>query len=390
MKILYVVSRPLEINSSSSLSNKAIIEGLLENDHVVNLITTQYDENHINFDKGIINKNLKVKYLEIGGVHKIAKHSRRLSLLKPIKKVIYQIMSKFQIYDNLKGISRFALKEELRDQEYDLIISSSDPKSSHLFISKIFENGKLEKTPWIQIWGDPFLLDITRKNKLLNPKIKLEESRLLKYATKIIYVSSLTLQEQRKLYPQYANKMSYEPIPYLEKKEYSLEETQKTSITFLYSGDYSSNIRDIKPLYNVIKNSKHKLIICGKSDLDLQDTERIKVYPRVSYEKTKELESDCDVLVHLSNNKGTQIPGKIYQFSGTNKLILFILDGDKRPIIEEFSKYNRYVFCENNEEDIKRSILEFQQGKHNEKRFIVEEFSPQFVTENIINLKNYY
>src|SRR5690625_387275 len=103
MKILYVVSRPLEINSSSSLSNKAIIEGLLENNHRVNLLTTQYDKNHINYDNSIISKNLHVKYLNIGGVNGIVRYSRRMNLLKPIKKLIKRLVSKFQIYDNLKG-----------------------------------------------------------------------------------------------------------------------------------------------------------------------------------------------------------------------------------------------------------------------------------------------
>ena len=45
MKILYVVSRPLEINTSASIRNRATIEGLVELGHNVNIITTEPDEN---------------------------------------------------------------------------------------------------------------------------------------------------------------------------------------------------------------------------------------------------------------------------------------------------------------------------------------------------------
>ena len=47
MKILYVVSRPLEINTSASIRNRATILGLVENGHTVDLFTTEPDRNHL-------------------------------------------------------------------------------------------------------------------------------------------------------------------------------------------------------------------------------------------------------------------------------------------------------------------------------------------------------
>lgn len=37
-KILFIVSNPLEINTSASIRNKAMIEGLLLNGHTVDLV----------------------------------------------------------------------------------------------------------------------------------------------------------------------------------------------------------------------------------------------------------------------------------------------------------------------------------------------------------------
>lgn len=386
MRILYVVSRPLEINTSASIRNRAIIEGLLKLGHKVDLITTQPDINHTNYDNSLLNEKINTTYIELSGVQKLVKFGRKLKFLRPLKKAVYRIISNFEIYDNLKGIVNYTDKINITDSMYDVIISSSDPKSSHLFVYKLFEKGLIKNTPWIQIWGDPFLIDITRRNKLLDLRIKKEENRLLGSATKIVYVSYLTLKEQQKIYPFYANKMTYEPIPYIKEEIYSLTDLRKESLTFLYCGDYFSHIRNIRPLYDAINTTKHKLIICGDSDIKLKSTEQVKILPRITFEKTKELESECDVLVHLSNLKGTQIPGKIYQYSGTNKLILFILDGNEEALTAIFKKYGRYVFCRNNIRDIKRAITEISKGIYDETRFVVEDFSSLKVAERIINL----
>jgi hypothetical protein len=386
MKILYVVSRPLEINTSSSIRNRASIEGLLALGHNIDLITTEYDINQPNLDERMFHKALNVKYLKLGGLQHYAKYYRRYKLFKPVYELASMILSRFKIYDNLKGIADYASTCNVTDCMYDIIISSSDPKSSHLFVAKMFENACLKNTPWIQIWGDPFLTDISKSNRLLKSIIKKEEKRLLKYASRVIYVSSLTLLEQKELYPQYAMKMHYEPIPYIRKEIYPVVDEPKETLSFLYCGDYFSNVRDIKPLYETMKALNHNLTISGRSDLRLESIENIKIFPRVGFEKTKELEKECDVLVHLSNLKGSQIPGKIYQYSGTNKLILFILDGEEEALINTFKSYDRYIFCHNNLHDIKAAILQICNGIYDDTKFVVEDFEPKKIASRIIKM----
>lgn len=386
MKILYVVSRPLEINTSASIRNRATIQGLLQLGHEVDLITTQPDKKHSNYDESIKCEGLKTQYLKLGGIQTAANVGRKYNFLRPIKSIFYKYLKRVEIYDNLKNIVNHVEKLKISDNDYDIVISSSDPKSSHLFVRKMFENNMLNKTPWIQIWGDPFLADITRSNKKSDEKIKNEEKRLLEYPQKVIYVSNPTLKQQQKIYPDHANKMFYAPIPYVKEEIYPKADLGKESLTFLYCGDYSSKVRNIEPLYKAINKSKHKLIICGHSDLKLESTERIKIYPRVTYERTKELEKECDVLVHLSNLSGTQIPGKIYQYSGTNKAVLFILDGEKEVLLNTFKKYNRYIFVENHVSAILDSFQTMNLGRYNQTLFVEKSFSTYKISEEIIKL----
>ena len=47
------------------------------------------------------------------------------------------------------------------------------------------------------------------------------------------------------------------------------------------------------------------------------------------------------------------VDNKIYQYISTDKTILFILDGDKMALKNTFSEYGRFIFVENNKDDIK-------------------------------------
>lgn len=80
---------------------------------------------------------------------------------------------------------------------------------------------------------------------------------------------------------------------------------------------------------------------------------------------------------------GSQIPGKIYQYSGTNKPVLFILDGEIEQVKEQFSKYERYYFAVNNELEIEKSITEISNLNCDYKP--VSDFSKKKISENILD-----
>lgn len=385
MKILYVVSRPLEINTSASIRNRATILGLIENGHSVDLFTTEPDKNHSAYDESLVPKGVKVKYVRLGGTQNLARVGRKMKILKPIKGYIYKWMNRHEIYDNLKGIINHDGDIDLKVENYDVIISSSDPKSSHLFVERLLEKQKdAFKGRWIQIWGDPFLGDITRTEKKNLEIIRKEERRLLKGADKIVYVSKLTKEEQQKLYPESKDKMSYYPIPYMDENIYQLRNLKSVStVELAYCGDYNIAVRNILPLYNAVKAMDNvHLTICGGSDKPVESCENVTVYGRVSFEKVQEIEEKADILVHLSNLSGSQIPGKIYQYSGTNKPILFVLDGENERIVAQFEKYKRYIFAENNIESIsdKINMAMSEEKKH----YAVSAFSKKYIAQQIL------
>lgn len=381
MKILYVVSRALEINTSASIRNHATIMGLIENGHHITLLSATPDENHAAYDESLTVEQAEKKYVDLGGMQAVAKIGRKSKILTQLKPIVYRMLYGSEIYDNLKGIVNHI--DEVDVSKYDLVISSSDPKSSHLFVDKLFEkNGK--NIPWVQIWGDPFADDITRKNGGTK-KVAQEEERLLSHADKVVYVSKLTCESQKKKYEKCAKKMVYIPIPYYKERRSNMEfPTDYRDVKLCYCGDYGTHIRNLQPLYAAAKEIGVRMTICGMSDLKLESTERITVLPRQGADTVRKNEQGADVLVHLSNLSGTQIPGKIYQYVSTDKTILFLLDGEINVLRETFEKYNRFIFVENRKEEIVsvlQKICELRKAVSNEP---VAEFSAKYIANMII------
>ena len=161
---------------------------------------------------------------------------------------------------------------------------------------------------------------------------------------------------------------------------------------FGYYGDYFSFSRDLRPFYEAAKNQQINVKIYGNSDLFLEPSKNIVIKPRVGLKDLSEAEQQTDVLVFLCNLKGGQIPGKIYQYSATNKKILFILDGSESEIsvLENyFKKFNRYIFCKNNVVDIEFAIKEIEKSGGSVNNSCVEYFSPESITSQILKRCKY-
>lgn len=357
MKVLMVSCLPEEYNNSSSLCVQLLCKGFLKNGHSVFFVTpypdlkNKYycpdykfeDKNlfHIRYWKENVKENdhivqngfkLKVKNFFLKIYRKFDLFGRSINCLNYVKEVYKELKSK-QIYP-------------------DVIISTSDPKTSHLFASKLFKY--LKKAPYyIQYWGDPLLRDITQKSLLPKAIKKKIEKAILKKANKIIYVSPFTLAEQKKLFPCLSKYMAYLPTP-CEETNY----TQENKVVLGYFGSYHSSVRDIMPLYNAVKDKKNiYLYLIGDSDIKLNNLENIQILDRISTQDLQRYYNKCSVLVELTNKIGAQIPAKIFRDAGSNREVVIIYElGDGELIKDYFSQFNRFSFCKNTVEDIKKLL----------------------------------
>jgi hypothetical protein len=357
MNILYISLSPFESIYSSSFRNRSILKGLLENNYNVDFLTIENSNSKVSDE--ILNSLKGINIIKLNkSNNSISDHLVEKTIIynSIFTKFIKFIYHSFFIYDfTYYKLKNSNLISHLPTLNYDYLITSSDPVSSHKLGTILIRNGLIYKK-WIQYWGDPYASDIT-KNLLYPLHIKkCIEFQLLKKADSVIYTSPFTLDAQKSLFKTISNKMKFLPTPYFKEVIYPANNNSFYKIG--YFGNYHSYTRDIMPLYNSIDilDSKIQLLIIGGADLELQSKQNVIIKNQTS--NISEYESDIDLNIVILNKKGTQIPGKLYHLAGTNKPILVILDGIEINKMKVFlNSLNRYELCENNINDIANAII---------------------------------
>lgn len=404
MKALIVVGSDLSINSSANLCHTAYINGLLNYGCDVDVLTAGEpielkSTDDIRHGVHYFVYPMDTLYEKAGRFVRRFRRGRTtdaasavstsFSEAKPaskLKRIIHSFYGPYEVYSVWgKRAKRFKSAKE-----YDIVISLAFPPVSHFLANKLLSKKNVKAKRWIQLWEDPWSHDLVFRSLNEEKAIKKaeqEEKRLLSLADEIMYVSPLTLMYQKQLFPESAEKMSWLPVPtyYSNCSEGSMSDGHR----FGYFGDYSTGVRNLTPFYEAAKKLGIPVSICGYSDKMFESTDKIEVRPRISLDELRPIEDKTSVLVFLCNLRGGQIPGKIYQYSATNKTILFIMDGtekEKEVIREFFGCFDRYVFCENNEESIIEAIKRIIDGEIGAVRNCpVKRFEPTNIIDCLIN-----
>ena len=400
MNILVINGDYLQKNSSANLCHLAYIRGLLAAGHEVTLLSA--DGRDYTPDESMVIPE-QVKQHTYYGVSFYEKLSLRKRAAAPapaatvtsaenvktsgLRRLIGRAKSFTLSLYGVHGIyATFARKAKVFrcDTEFDYVLSISTPPSSHLLAHNLLKAGHVRGKHWIQIWEDPWYTDAYGFNG--KDKIYREEKRLLSFAEKVCYVSPLTLENQKRLYPESAEKMYWQPLPFYYKAEETAVSDGKNR--YGYFGDYAPAARNLAPFYEAAKQTGIEVNICGNPSNLFAATDNIHIHPRLPLQQLKPIEDSTNVLVFLCNRKGGQIPGKIYQYSATDKTILFIMDGtqEEQAVLKDyFGKFNRYVFCRNTAADIARAIRDIEEKNLGAvKNEPIEEFNPTTTINNIL------
>lgn len=379
MNVLVINGDCIQTNSSANLCHLAYIRGLLAAGHDVTLLSADGRDYRVDPAMEIpeqvvqhtiygvsIYEKLSMKKKEthtpaLAGAGTEMTHSSHRMLQKAVGRVKSAVLSLYGVHGIYATFVRRAQRFR-SDVEYDYIISISTPVTSHLLTHNLLKAGHIKGKHWIQIWEDPWYSDAYGFN--CKERIRLEEQRLLSFAEKVCYVSPLTLRNQQRIFPESAEKMFWQPLPYYY-RNIAEEQISFGHNVYGYFGAYYPAARDLQPFYDAARETGVEVNICGDPSNLFPATEQIRIHPRLPLHELKPIEDCTNVLVFLCNRRGGQIPGKIYQYSATNKTILFIMDGteEEQLVLKEyFGQFNRYVFCQNTKEDIASAIRRIESG----------------------------
>lgn len=389
MKILFVNMTPFYHNTSANIRMCGVIAGAFKNGHTIDLITMKADEDDYSYEpeKDVFCKKYIHQYFTFNksSIYQSLKEKgidKRKSVFWGIKSMLKALYRKFEIYDsqfvNVKNI----LSVDVDFNEYDRIVTVSDPKSSNRLVYELIRNERISNfdKKWIQYWGDPWLIDIAKDYGWKKILIKMEEARLLSKAYKIVYTSPVTMEEQKKIYKEARSKMScvsqsakgIEDRANGERRKHCAKHCQSDLLGYI--GGYSSNIRNIRPLYDCCVENEYRLDIIGEGDKEIKSKGTVRVASRISQIQAEEAENNVDILVCLCNNRGTQIPGKIFYTAILNKPIIVILDGERKKEIGNYLKtFQRYILCNNDKESIHQAINKALKHKQSGKEYTISD-----------------
>ena len=385
MKILYITTSLLR-NESASIRNISLINGIVENGNEVDILTLDFLEKFEDkFLKTFLTKETKIYKVKIPKFNKISnkrkEKNKNFKFILKLKNIIKEFLFFPDIYsESIKNSKEIVINKD----EYDFVVSSSDSKSSHFIAKNIIKNNNLMQQ-WVQIWGDPWGNDINVRtlNFLTKYRIKKEEKKLLEKATKIFYISELTSETIKNKYPLFSNKIFTLNRSYL--KEINSKNDQQKFI-FSYTGSILN--RNITPLidsiekYNENNDKKIELNFYGINEqdfnFDILNKNFIKIFSRVSFEEVLEIYKNSDVLVYIDNlYNSTQIPGKIYDYFGTNKTILGLYENEN--VKEILKKYDRIELIKNQGIFELNSVIKSINTKN-----VMEKFSPKNIANDFI------
>lgn len=370
MKILYVTSLAFRESSSASIRNTSLINGLVEKGCKVDLLTLSYPEKREdNYLKSIVSDKVKIFKSEIPFLNNyLNKNTGTLPVNRnTIYSKIRDIIKNAYFFPDVdkEWISNY--NKDVLSNNYDFIISSSDTKTSHYVAQKIIKSGgkNMENVKWVQIWGDPWENDINIK-KYMRKKIKQQEKKLLELADYIFYVSEPTMNQMKSKYPKHADKIYYLGRSFIEENRgRKIGETKDW--VFTYTGSLNpnrniSNLINAINLYNQDHSKKIELNLYGRIDEKtskiIEANDKICYHGSVSLTEINQAYQNSDVLIYIDNGgETTQIPGKIYDYLGTDRPILALVETKKAATTVFLQDLNRCELQLNSPDSISFDFL---------------------------------
>lgn len=394
-KFLFVSTYDLRRNTSSNIRTVALMKALHDNGHIVHcfFVTTHHkpDEELLN---ALSSVDMIITYPQKSTSDTSDKADARqglnTTLVHGIKQSIRSFMIKLygriSVYDVFKipiiniGVDDFT---DLAD-DYDYVISSSEPRSSHLLAEKIISYRRLS-AKWVLYWGDPMTNDVA-STKIFPFLEKREEKRLIKKADFSIYTNPCAADYMRNKYPGLSGKIDW--IPTSDVKQH-IQNNVPSGNRVGYFGDYRQMYRNIHPFIEACEDYGIDTIIVGSGDKELQSSGSVKILGRMSRKEVTKLETECNILVVLENfsKNGTciQVPGKLYHYGLSDKQVLVISESSN--IAEAYEKYGRFVFVPNDKIRIAEAIGKLQKGNYeNITPTPVTEFMPDQIVRNILKI----
>ncbi len=263
----------------------------------------------------------------------------------------------------------FALKkgrELIKNKKYDVIISSSEPRTCHL---AGYYLKKISGVPWIADYGDPWIYPLQAKKEFAYKIRAMEgiERRMLKHADAVTVTSEGTRQLYLERYPFLDPENMHIVTQGFDSNIFSKIKGEPASgFRVVYCGSFYSRLRDPSEFFHAVKEMGQEdieVVIAGRinefSDMIKNEGPDNKIQYRgfIGHRQALALEKGATILLHLGNSVAEQVPGKIYEYLGSGRPVLCIRGSKNDLSADMVLRYNKGLVVNNNKEEIKEGLM---------------------------------
>ncbi|MZQ75528.1 MAG: glycosyltransferase [Peptoclostridium sp.] len=391
MNILFITIYFPPMNNSASIRSLYYVNYLRKLGHNVGVVTCRYNEDHIYHDSALnerIDGDVRI-YRESAGYVYSKTYAKKgesgdggrggASGTARIKGVLKKYMA---VPDSFVFWQKNAIKkaEELIGAgEYDMVFSMHELPSSHMVAYSIKK--RMPGIRWVAYWSDPWTVQSSERNdqpllrKLYergvekNVVMEADICLFTSEQTRNMYVDTFGLEPDKTgiVYRGYDGAY-YDKIRGLGAPEGILPDR----INIVHTGAIYTQLRDVDPFIDAIRTIKSSspelyerlnIVLLGEIDnikniQSFEDLDIISIRKRAPFEEALRYMIFSNVNILWGNKASSQIPGKVYEYMGTDSCILTILGDELDPLLDIMSEANRGPVVRNDSKEIYRAVMD--------------------------------
>lgn len=407
INILFVSCYSVDINNSASIELIYYMNLLASSNKnfKIHLLTLSFPSDSIYYDgelSKLVNKNIVVHRVngsfilnkmlpkKIVCENKTNIKSKRLIWIK--NKIV--IIDPYTSWIN-KACKYF--KKYLSNIKFDIIVGMHEPPSSLICAYKIKNMVKRynDAVKLVSYFSDPYCNEVSRRNRSYLVRLfnRIIENKIVINSDKFLFVTKNNMEHYREKYKLIPKSMElihrgFDDKLYSDSKKNYPSEFQLDKINTLYAGDIVKGVRDIREFIKALDLIQVKFsdIFCklninfvgNINDLEqkeMADASSIKLKSRIPYSDIINMIVNSDILLIFGNKEFSQIPAKIYDYMGSNAIILVILEDYNDPLYKLVSGINGVYCCLNNRNDIMKVMCDILINFNRDIEFNRDEFN---------------